>query len=221
MAAPMLAQSYTTVIADDLPLVAQATATLCDTFAGCLVLGHCSNGEAAWQMIESLSPDVALLDWNLTKMVTIELLRLMRERGHPTKTIVLSVRCDRNTVMQILRTGANGFVLKSGSARQLEEALRQVRNGGAYVSPLLETYPAAYTRIPCHGDLLKCLSSREHQVFTMLVEGVRAKEIAARLSLSPKTIDTYRANLMRKLDIHDMPGLVKFAIQQKVTHVPG
>jgi DNA-binding NarL/FixJ family response regulator len=218
----MAAQSYTTVIADDLPLVAQATATLCDTFPGCLVLGHCSDGNAAWHLIENLVPDVALLDWNLSRLMTSEVLRLVRESGLPTKTIVLSARGDRKTVMQVLRSGANGFALKSGSARHLEEALRQVLAGGVYVSPLLESYTSlSPTRTPPSGDPLKCLSSREHQVFTLLVEGVRAKEIAARLSLSPKTIDTYRANLMRKLDIHDMPALVKLAIQRKVTHVAG
>ncbi|HLJ17557.1 MAG TPA: LuxR C-terminal-related transcriptional regulator, partial [Bryobacteraceae bacterium] len=94
----------------------------------------------------------------------------------------------------------------------------QIREGGVYISPLLRMEEIlASSRSRSSRDPLESLSAREHQVFSLLVEGVRAKEIAARLTLSPKTVDTYRASLMRKLDIHDVAGLVKFAIQRNLT----
>jgi DNA-binding NarL/FixJ family response regulator len=98
------------------------------------------------------------------------------------------------------------------------DAFGQIVEGGVYVSPEIEldkVFGGGQKPVP--DDPLQTLSAREHQVFSLLCEGVRAKEIAARLALSPKTVDTYRASLMRKLDIHDVAGLVKFAIQRDLT----
>ena len=109
------------------------------------------------------------------------------------------------------------MVLKSANAAQLVEACRQVISGAVYIDPRVElsqTLTNVVRRDP--ADPLEALSSREHQVFSLLIEGVRAKEIAARLAVSPKTIDTYRASLMRKLNIHDVAGLVKYAIQRQL-----
>jgi two-component system invasion response regulator UvrY len=98
------------------------------------------------------------------------------------------------------------------------EAFEQVLEGSIYVSPQLELSKIFSTNQKgTPDDPLELLSAREYQVFSLLIEGVRAKEIAARLELSPKTIDTYRASLMRKLDIHDVAGLVKFAINRDLT----
>jgi DNA-binding NarL/FixJ family response regulator len=150
---------------------------------------------------------------------TLELLRRAREANCDTRMVLMSSRSDRKTVIESLRCGAQGFVLKSGSAQQLFDSLRQVREGGVYISPSVEVEkifgPQRGRKM--EDDPIESLSAREHQVFTMLVEGLRAKEIAARLAVSPKTIDTYRASMMRKLDIHDVAGLVKFAIHRNLT----
>jgi DNA-binding NarL/FixJ family response regulator len=121
-------------------------------------------------------------------------------------------------VVEALRCGVSAFLLKSGPSVQLLEAFEQILDGGIYVSPQLELnkiFGPGQKSSP--DDPLEMLSAREYQVFTLLVEGIRAKEIAARLELSPKTVDTYRASLMRKLDIHDVAGLVKFAIHRDLT----
>ena len=137
----------------------------------------------------------------------------------PTRLILMSARGDRKMALEALRAGANGFLLKSAPPSQLLDALSQVLAGSIYVSPDLQ-----FERIFLSGkrnsseDPIENLSSREYQVFQLLVDGVRAKEIASRLSLSPKTVDTYRASLMRKLDIYDVAGLVKFAIQRDMIH---
>jgi DNA-binding NarL/FixJ family response regulator len=166
--------------------------------------------------IRRLEPAIALLDLGLSDLATTEVIRRVREAGLRTRCAVLSIRKDRKTVLEVLRTGACGYVLKSSTADQMADALAQFTQGGIYVSPQIEVMSlfGETSSKSDEGDPLDSLSSREFQVFTLLIEGVRAKEIAARLSLSPKTVDTYRSSLMRKLDIHDVAGLVKFAIRR-------
>lgn len=211
-------QTYSVLIADELTLVREGLAALCDSHPRFRVMGQCSEGAAALRMIEADRPNIAVLDLNLPDLFTLEVVRRVKEANLPTKMVVLSTRRDRKTVVEALRSGVNAFLLKSGPKEQFLEAFEQILDGGIYVSPQLELnkiFGPGQKSGP--EDVLESLSSREYQVFSLLVEGVRAKEIAARLELSPKTVDTYRASLMRKLDIHDVAGLVKFAIQRDLT----
>lgn len=193
---------------------------LCESSGGYSVIGQCADGISALQAIELLRPELAVIDLNLPRLFSLEIIRKLRSEGIGTKFIVLSHRGDRKLVLEALRAGASGFLLKSDSGRHLLEGLGQVVGGGIYVSNELELDKILIAqKRSAFDDPLETLSSREYQVFTLLIDGVRAKEIAARLDLSPKTVDTYRASLMRKLDIHDVAGLVKFAIQRDLTSV--
>ena len=211
-------KTYSILLADELTLVREGLAALCEAQPHLRVIGQCSEGAVALRLIEERQPDIAVLDLNLPDLFTLEVVRRVRETNSPTKIVVLSTRRDRKTVVEALRCGVSAFLLKSAPSHQLLEAFGQILDGGIYVSPELEL-----NKIFCPGqkpsaeDPLQSLSAREYQVFSLLCEGVRAKEIAARLALSPKTVDTYRASLMRKLDIHDVAGLVKFAIQRDLT----
>src|SRR5579862_535067 len=192
-------KTYSILLADELTLVREGLAALCETQPGFRVIGQCSEGVVALRSIETQRPDIAVLDLNLPDLFTLEIVRRVRYANLPTKIVVLSTRRDRKTVVEALRCGVNAFLLKSAPSVQLLEAFEQVLNGGIYVSPQLELHKifnAGHKSSP--EDPLEALSAREYQVFTLLVEGVRAKEIAARLDLSPKTVDTYRASLMRK-----------------------
>jgi DNA-binding NarL/FixJ family response regulator len=169
-------------------------------------------------MIETERPDIAILDLNLPDLFALEVVRQVKEADLPTKIIVLSTRRDHKTVVEALRCGVCAFLLKSGPSRELIDALEQILDGGIYVSPGLHLDKIFGPGKQSSADEpLESLSTREHQVFSFLCDGLRAKEIAARLALSPKTVDTYRASLMRKLDIHNVAGLVKFAIQRDLT----
>ncbi len=211
-------KTYSILLADELTLVREGLAALCEQQAGFHVIGQCSEGVVALRMIEEQRPDIAVLDLNLPDLFALEVVRRMKEANSPSKVVVLSTRRDRKTVVDALRSGVSAFLLKSAPSHQMLEAFAQILDGGIYVSPELEL-----EKIFCPGqksageDPIESLSAREYQVFSLLCEGVRAKEIAARLALSPKTVDTYRASLMRKLDIHDVAGLVKFAIQRDLT----
>jgi DNA-binding NarL/FixJ family response regulator len=210
------------LLADELTLVREGLSALCNALNGFRVVSQVGSAEGALHEIERLRPAIALLDLSLSDLAVTEVIRRVRERNLPTRCAVLSVRKDRKTVLEVLRTGACGYVLKSSTPEQMGDALSQFTQGGIYVSPQIEvTSLFSENSGRSQEDPLEALSSREFQVFSLLVEGVRAKEIAARLALSPKTVDTYRSSLMRKLDIHDVAGLVKFAIRRDLADVRG
>lgn len=203
------------VLGDELTLLREGLAAICDLSPRCEVVGQCSDGDTALRLIQDLRPDIAVLDLNLPGLHTLELIRQVRAACLPTRIAVLSARADRKTVLEALRGGVNAFLLKSGPSSHLIESFEEILDGSIYLSPLLnleEIFLSAEK--PAPPDPLDALSPREFQVFRLLVEGVRAKEIAARLCLSPKTVDTYRSSMMEKLDIHDIAGLVKYAIHR-------
>jgi DNA-binding NarL/FixJ family response regulator len=209
------ASSIRLVLADELTLLRDGLAAICNSSPRCEVVGQCADGATALRLIQEFKPDIAVLDMNLPGLHTIEVTRQVKASGLPTRIAVLSVRGDRKTVLEALRGGVSAFLLKSGPASHLIESFERILEGAIYLSPLLNADEIFLSpEKPLPEDPFDTLSPREFQVFSLLVEGVRAKEIAARLGLSPKTVDTYRSSLMGKLDIHDVAGLVKFAIHR-------
>ena len=210
-------QVTTVVLADDHAIVREGIASLCAA-NGMTVLGQCSEGPAALEMITALQPDFVILDLHMPGMTGVEVIRRLRSGGCSAKLLILSISREESTVMEALRAGADGYLLKDGPARHLLDAISFVRDGGVYVSPLLRG-AGLFTRADRQApeDPLASLSPREMEVFSYLVNGLRAKDIAELLDISPKTVDTYRASLMRKLNVHDLVGLVKFAIERNLT----
>lgn len=206
------------VFADDHCIVREGFAALCEARPEFSVVGQCSDGLAAVEMIRNLRPDFAVLDLHMPKLHGLEVIRKVREQNIPTRLIVLSISSDEKMVMEALRAGANGYLLKDGPGRHLVDAINYILDGGTYVSPLLRrgSFMDASPRAAAE-DPLGTLSRREYEVFSFLVDGLRPKDIARVLDISPKTVDTYRSNIMRKLDIHDLVGLVKFAIRRNLT----
>ena len=207
----------TVLVADELTLLREGVAAIVNSTGRYRVVAQCSDGERALELIRELRPGFAVLDFNLPRLFSLEIARSLRDEGIDTRLLLLSTRCDRKSVLEAFRAGATAFLPKMAPSDQLIEALDQVRDGHVYGPPSMQldgVLDFAETETP---DAFENLSPREFQVFTLMVEGVRAKEIAARLRLSPKTVDTYRSNLMRKLDIHDLPGLVKFALERELT----
>jgi DNA-binding NarL/FixJ family response regulator len=211
----------TMVLADDHQIVREGFAALCAR-EGFRILGQCSDGAAAVDMISSLKPDFALLDMQMPNMSGIEVIRRLRAANCQSKLFILSMNGQEGTVTEALRAGADAYLLKEGLFRHLLDAINFVRDGGVYISPLLGGagfFKQREGRL--EDDPVATLSPREREVFSLLVNGRRAKDIAELLEISPKTVDTYRASLMRKLNVHDLVGLVKFAIERNLTGTSG
>src|SRR5262249_25596076 len=155
----------------------------------------------------------------MPKMTGVQVVRKVKELKLSTRVIILSVARDENTVIEALNAGADAYLLKDGPGRHLLDAINYIREGGVYLTPLLRgarLFTDAAQKAD-KDDPLSTLSRREYEVFSYLVNGLRAKDIADLLAISPKTVDTYRASLMRKLKVHDLVGLVKFAIERNLT----
>jgi len=206
------------ILADDHNIVREGIAAILAAEPDLAVIGQACDGVQALDLIRELRPDVAVVDLNMPKLHGIEVIRRARKFNSQVRMGVLSINRDQKIITEALRIGASAFLLKDGPGRHLVEAIHIIMDGGIYISPLLQPQAIlAATRRPAQADPLDGLSSREYQVFGFLVEGMRAKEIAARLDISPKTVDTYRSNVMRKLHIYDIAGLVKYALQRKLT----
>jgi len=207
----------TIVVADEQALFRESLVALCDSSEHFRVAGHCGDGRSVLRMIQTLAPDLAILDLGLPGLFALEVVRKARQAGLACRFLVLSTRKDNKTVLEALRAGANGYVLRTDSASCLLRALREILSGCICVSPQLDLAKVFRGLAkPPPGECYDQLSPREHQVFTLLVQGLPGKEIAERLDISQKTVSTYRANLMHKLEIFDLPGLVRYAVRKKL-----
>jgi DNA-binding NarL/FixJ family response regulator len=204
----------TLVLADDHGILREGIAAFCNSRPDLKILGQSSDGASAVELILSLKPDFAVLDLNMPKLSGLEVIRRVRQAKSETRLIVLSISRDENVIRELFRSGASGYLLKDGPARHLFDAINYVQDGGQYLTPLIRRETIDTKREK--KDPMTLLSKREFEVFSFLVEGMRPKDIARILEISPKTVDTYRANIMRKLEVDGIAGLVRFAIQRNL-----
>jgi DNA-binding NarL/FixJ family response regulator len=209
--------AITVVVAEELALYRAGLISLIRSFGSYHVAADAADGDELFDRVLTRRPDLAVVDLHMPGRHALEVVREGREASPSTRFVLVSRRDDRKTVLECLRAGARGVILKSSVEAELREALVKAYQGSIYLAPSLDA-SVLFLRAPrtVTTDPMEKLSAREYQVFSMLVEGLRAKEVAARLELSPKTVDTYRASLMKKLDIHDLAGLVKFAVRKNL-----
>jgi len=204
----------TIVLADDHGIVREGIAAYCNARPEITIAGQCSDGEEALAAILARKPDFAVLDLNMPKLGGLDVVRKVRQARCATKVIILSISRDESIIRELFRSGADGYVLKDGPARHLFDAIAYILDGGQYLTPLLRRESIDGQKEK--QDPLTLLSKREFEVFSFLVDGMRPKDIAKLLNISPKTVDTYRANIMRKLEVDGIAGLVRFAIQRNL-----
>jgi DNA-binding NarL/FixJ family response regulator len=184
------------------------------------VVGCVSDGRDAVRSAVLSRPDIVLMDIAMPELNGTEATHLICERGLDTRVVMLSMYSDPVHVCRALQAGASGYVVKKSVAKDLVEAIRTVHSGRRYLSrPLVDSVIDEFVSKAASTEPLDSLSSRERQVLQMLAEGHAVTAIAEALSLSPKTVETYRARMMEKLGIRDLAGLVKFAIQRGVTSI--
>jgi len=210
----------TIVLADDHGIVREGIAAYCNARPEITIAGQCSDGEEALAAILARKPDFAVLDLNMPKLGGLDVVRRVRQARCATKVIILSISRDESIIRELFRSGADGYVLKDGPARHLFDAIAYILDGGQYLTPLIRREVIDNKKEV--RDPLTLLSKREYEVFSFLVDGIRPKDIAKMVEISPKTVDTYRANIMRKLEVDGIAGLVRFAIQRNLqsTSIP-
>lgn len=203
------------LLADDHALVRSGIRMILETLDGVQVVADAQDGRSAIELVETLRPDVALLDISMPNLNGIETAARIRGRFPQTRVMILSMHAGEEYVSQALRAGASGYLLKDATPTELEFALRAVVRGETYLSPrvsgaVVEKYLRSAE--PEAGPL-DAITPRQREILQLIAEGGTTKQIAARLNVSIKTIETHRALLMERLGIHDIAGLVRFAVR--------
>ena len=207
----------TIFLADGHEVVRSGLVSLLERQADFRVVGAATDGQQAVREILTLSPDVVVMDVSMPTMSGIEEVLELRARQSQTKVIILSMHASVEHVFRALEAGANGYLLKDAAAKDIVDAVRTVHGGRRYLSPRVTEIMADAVQRSGVRSPLETLSRRERQVLPLVTEGRSSAQIAELLSLSPKSVDTYRRRLMQKLHLSDVAALVKFAIQHGLT----
>jgi len=203
------------LLADDHALVRAGIRSLLGTLPGVQVVGEAGDGHEALRLVETLRPRVVLMDIAMPGLNGLEATARIA-RDHPeTRVIILSMHVSEEYAARALRAGGAGYLPKDADVRELELAIEAVARGETYLSPAVSTHVVAdyRRRLAEAPDALARLTPRQREVLQLLAEGHSTKEIAFRLHVSVKTVETHRAQVMDRLDIHDLAGLVRFAVR--------
>jgi DNA-binding NarL/FixJ family response regulator len=185
---------------------------LLEEIEGVAVVGEASNGHQALELAATSDPHVVLLDVAMPILNGLEAATRLSKSHPDIRVIILSMHADEEYVAQALRAGASGYLIKDSSVPELEIALRSVLRGERYLSSVISTR-LALDYLRTRSAAAPILTSRQREILQLIAEGHSIKSIAHRLGVSAKTAESHRAQLMERLDIHDIPGLVRFAIR--------
>ena len=208
------------LMADDHILVRAGFRALLENLEGIQIIGEGSDGQEALRMIKARRPDVALLDVAMPGLNGLEVAARVRKSCPDVAVLILSMHANEEYVAQALQAGAAGYLVKNAAPSELEVAIRSAARGETYLSPAVSTRVIA-EYLHRVGDskggqptqTSEVLTARQREILQLIAEGHTNKEIAKMLNLSVKTVETHRTQLMDRLDIHDIPGLVRYAIR--------
>ena len=210
------------LVADDHRIVREGLVSLLEKKGRHKVVASVSNGAHAIEKALSLDLDVAILDVTMPGLNGIEVAHRLRIEKPKLQIIILSMHAERQYVMEALRAGARGYVLKDSAFLELRKAIAMVTRGSIYLSPQVANLVVdTVARSPAHFETTPydILSMREREVLQMLSEGRKTKEIADDLCVSPKTVETHRKRIMDKLDLHSIAELTKYAVRHGITDI--
>ena len=203
------------LLADDHELVRACIRSLLEKLTDIEVAAEASDGREAIRLVEKHEPHVVLTDIAMPVLNGLEVTRHLTDKFPKVRVVVLSMYSDEEHVYLALRAGAAGYLLKGAARAELELAIRAVARGEMYLSPTVSKPIIMEYGRRASGEtsLLKRLSTRQIQVLQLIAKGKTTKQVALELNISAKTVETHRMQLMDRLEIHDIPGLVRFAIK--------
>jgi two-component system, NarL family, response regulator NreC len=205
------------VIADDHNLVRHGIRALLEKQPDILVIGEADNGLEALKIIKHLMPDIAILDINMPILGGLEVIKELHDQNIQTNTMILSMYSDEALVAQSLRYGAKGYLLKSSVTDELIGAIQQIRSGDAYFSPMLleelELESIHQLKRSITSYAIDTITRRELEIMRLIGEGKTNYQIARHLGISVKTVEKHRSNIMRKMDVQDLAGLIQKGIK--------
>ena len=206
------------LLADDHPILRSGLKLLLGAEPDMVVVGEANNGREAVEQTIQLRPDVVVMDIAMPEMGGLEATRKLSELASGTRVLILTVHAEEQYLLPVIQAGGSGYVRKSQADTDLLEAVRAVHRGEVFLDRpatkmLLEDY-LGRVQAGKETDTYRTLSEREREVLTFTAEGYTAQEIADRLVLSPKTVDTYRQRMMDKLNLHHRAELVKYALRK-------
>ena len=211
------------LLVDDHHLVRAALRTLLETWPGCEVIAEATNGREAVRFTRTQPPDIVIMDIRMPELNGLDATRQVREACPSVRVLILSMYAHEDYVLQAWHNGATGYVLKNAAASELKQAVRAVARGHIYLSPavltpVLSAYLQPWTKEARQEDEStarppQTLSPRKQEILQLIAESATTKEIAHRLSLSVKTVETHRTQLMERLNIHTLAELVRYAVR--------
>ncbi|CAI8742119.1 response regulator [Pseudomonas neuropathica] len=209
------------LLVDDHSLIRAGVRALVLDIPGYAVIGEANDGSQLLEMVEQLNPDIVLLDISMKETGGLEALQRLKRVRPQSKVLILSMHTDPALIMQALESGAHGYLLKDTTATELEHALEALRNNERYLSPAIAhtVINQALTRNqkqqPEAADSHN-LTARQLEILRLIVRGKSTREIANGLGLSIKTVETHRSQIMKRLQIYDVAGLVLFAVREQI-----
>ena len=215
--------SIRVLIADDHKIMLAGLRSLLEKQADFEVVGEAENGRKAVQMVQEKTPDVVVMDVSMPDLNGMEATTQIIESLPETKVIALSMHSDKRFVMGMLRAGASGYLLKDCASQELANAIFQVAGGKKYLSP--EITGVIIDNVLQGGSseelttVSSVLSAREREVLQLIAEGWSTKQIASHMYVSIKTIETHRRQIMKKLDLHNIADLTKYALREGLTSI--
>lgn len=210
------------LFADDHAIVRDGLRSLFKSDPGFVIVGEAADGAEAVRLVEENRPDVAVLDISMPNVNGIEATSMIKERYPETKILILTIHENEEYIHELIMAGADGYVLKNAEKKEIFDGVRAVAGGSTYFSSnvsraLLDgLVRSTRNRVPFQISNEEKLSKRETEVLRLIAEGLTSKQIAERLHLGITTVNSHRTNIMKKLNIHEIVGLVKYAIQKSL-----
>lgn len=201
-------------LVDDHQLVRDGLKSILSSIGDVEVVGEASDGHAAIKLCTNLDVDVVIMDIAMSGLNGLDATKRITEKHPAINVLILSMYDSEEYIARAMQHGARGYLLKNAQPQEFEDAIRKVAAGAVYLSPEIgEQMRRHLINKPSQGDSLEMLSTRQREILQAIAEGKSTKDIAELLSISPKTVETHRGHLMQKLDIHDIAGLVRYAIK--------